>query len=107
MLASRRQNRYFNLLICCYITLQPTFRTKILKTVENAHPSQVGALLCLLLPKLLNCRQLALSRLVANLASRKIELLLTMSMEEVSNQLPKEDLMRIMDLLVETKLVKK
>uniref|UniRef100_A0A1Y1K0T3 Huntingtin n=1 Tax=Photinus pyralis TaxID=7054 RepID=A0A1Y1K0T3_PHOPY len=84
-----------------------TFRTKTLKSIENIHPTQVGALLCSLVPNFLDCRELTLSRLTANLASRKIELLLTMSMEEVCNQLAKEDLMRIMDLLVERKLVKK
>ncbi|KAF5303786.1 hypothetical protein FQR65_LT08121 [Abscondita terminalis] len=91
----------------CLPIAESTFRTKTLKSVENVHPSQIGALLKSLIPNFLDCRHLAISRLVANLANRKIELLLTMSMEEVSNQFPKEDLMQIMDVLVERKLVKK
>lgn len=83
------------------------FRTDILKCVENVHVSQIGELLKLLLPKMLECRQSALSRLVSNLASRKIELLLTMPMGEVTGQLPRDELIRVMDSLIESKLVKK
>ncbi|KAJ8971469.1 hypothetical protein NQ317_001246 [Molorchus minor] len=68
----------------------PVFKTKILKCVENCHSSQIGAVLGLLVPNMLNFRQVALSRMAANLASRKIEFLLTLPMEDVNNQLPKE-----------------
>ncbi|RZC38340.1 huntingtin-like [Asbolus verrucosus] len=61
----------------------------------------------LLLPELLISRELAISRLVANLASRKIELLLTMSMKEVAVQLPKEELLEMIEKLVVLNLVKK
>lgn len=61
----------------------------------------------LLLPKFLNSKQLSLSRLAANLASRKIEFLLTMSMEDVTNQLTKDDLTKITESLIALKLVKK
>lgn len=56
---------------------------------------------------MLNDRHVIISRLVANLASRKIELLLTMPMEEVSNQLPKENLIALKNVLVSTNLIKK
>ncbi|KAK4875471.1 hypothetical protein RN001_011893 [Aquatica leii] len=91
----------------CLPITESSFRTKTLKSIENVHSSQIGVLLNSLIPNFLDCRQLTLSRLVANLASRKIELLLTMSMEEVCNQFPKEDLLQIMDALVERKLAKK
>lgn len=86
---------------------QPIFKTQCLKTIENAHPNQSGALLNLLLPKFLNSKQLSLSRLAANLASRKIEFLLTMSMEDVISQLTKDDLTKITESLISLKLVKK
>lgn len=85
----------------------PVFVLKILKTVENSHPNHIGSLLKLLLPKLLTSKELSISRSVANLASRKIELLLTMSMNEVNEQIIKEDLLEIIKKMVALKLVKK
>ncbi|KAJ8928270.1 hypothetical protein NQ314_019221 [Rhamnusium bicolor] len=85
----------------------PVFKTKILKCIENCHPSQVGAVLNLLVPNMLNLRQIALSRMAANLASRKIEFLLTLPMEDVSNQLSKENIIEIQKMLESLKLVKK
>ncbi|XP_063922689.1 huntingtin isoform X2 [Zophobas morio] len=85
----------------------PVFILKILKSVENTHPSHTGHLLKLLLPKLLLSRERAVSRSVANLASRKIELLLTMSMTEVNEQLVKEDLLGMIKKMVTLKLIKK
>ena len=87
--------------------MQPVFILKILKSVENTHPSHTGHLLKLLLPKLLLSRERAVSRSVANLASRKIELLLTMSMTEVNEQLVKEDLLGMIKKMVTLKLIKK
>ncbi|KAF5273906.1 hypothetical protein FQA39_LY01021 [Lamprigera yunnana] len=91
----------------CLPIPESTLRMKALKSMKNIHSSQVGTLLNSLLPNFLDCRQLTLSRLVTNLASRKIELLLTMPPEEVRNQFPREDLEHIMDLFVKQKLVKK
>ncbi|KAJ8959892.1 hypothetical protein NQ318_011628 [Aromia moschata] len=85
----------------------PIFKTKVLKCVENCHPSQVGAVLNLLVPNMLNFRQVALSRMAANLASRKIELLLTLPMEDVNSQLSKEDIMEMQKTLTSLKLVRK
>lgn len=78
-----------------------------MKAIENVHPAQIGTLLNLLLPGFLNTKLISLARMVANLASRKVELLLTMTMDEVVAQLPKEDLVKMMESLVELKLAKK
>lgn len=61
----------------------------------------------MLIYNLLDSKELAVSRLVANLASRKIEYLLTLSMEEVNNQLSKDDLVHVVDHLIKLKLAKK
>lgn len=75
--------------------------------MENTHSYHTGSLLKLLLPKLLISKELAIARLVANLASRKIELLLTMSMPEVHEQLAREELLGIIKNIVALNLVKK
>lgn len=56
---------------------------------------------------MLNDRQVIISRLVANLASRKIELLLTMPKEEVNNQITKDNLIMLKNVLVSGNLFKK
>lgn len=78
-----------------------------MKCLENVHPSQSGPLLVFLVDNLLTCHLEALSRLNAGLASRRTEILLTMTLEEVTSQLPKEDLASILDILLEKKLAKK
>ncbi|XP_018571399.1 huntingtin [Anoplophora glabripennis] len=83
------------------------FKTKLLKCIENCHSSQIGPVLNLLVPNMLNYRQVALSRLAANLASRKIEFLLTLPMEEVNNQLSKDDIIKMQKTLMSLHLVKK
>lgn len=90
-----------------FLILQPCFINKLLKCVENCHPSQSGALLVLLIPQFLTCRQLALSRYASTLASRATELLLTMTIEEVNEYLAKDDLLLVINKLIEAKLVKK
>lgn len=83
------------------------FISKLLKCVEKTHPSHIGNLIKLVLPKLLTVPQLATARLVANLASRKVELLLTMPMEDVHKEIAKEELLEIINKLVSLNLVKK
>ncbi|KAJ8914559.1 hypothetical protein NQ315_010023 [Exocentrus adspersus] len=84
-----------------------TFKSKLLNCIENCHSSQIGLVLKLLVPSMLNYRQVALSRLAANLASRKIEFLLTLPMEDVNNQLSKEDINKMQQALISLHLVKK
>nr|CAI5834822.1 unnamed protein product [Callosobruchus analis] len=80
---------------------------RFLRSIENCHLSQIGAVLKLLVPGILNFHQAVVSRLAANMASRKIEVLLTLSPEEVQELLSKEDLLGIQRSLIDLKLVKR
>lgn len=91
----------------CRDITNPTFINKLLKCIELCHPTQSGALILLLIPQYLMCRQLALSRYASTLASRATEILLTMGQEEVNESLSKDDLMLVINNLVEAKLIKK
>lgn len=91
----------------CRDVTDPTFVNKLLKSVEGCHPTQSGALLLLLIPQFLMCRQLALSRYASTLASRATEILLIMGEEEVNEHLAKDDLVLVVNNLVEAKLIKK
>lgn len=75
--------------------------------MENISATEVGNLVKFLTYNLLDSKELAMSRLVANLAGRKIEYLLTLKLEEVNSQLSKEDVLQMMKYLVNTKLSKK
>ncbi|XP_050315238.1 huntingtin-like [Anthonomus grandis grandis] len=83
---------------CLHIT-DAVFKMKILDSIENCHISQTGAVIKLLIPRMLCSRQMAVSRSAAHLASRKIEFLSTMTSEEVLKQLSKEDLFIIKEEL--------
>ncbi|XP_024941677.1 huntingtin isoform X2 [Cephus cinctus] len=91
----------------CLDLSKPSFVKKLLLCVEGAHNSQSGPLILALVPRLLASKHLALSRMAAKIASRKAETLLTLSMDEANEQLPKEDLIKTMDILQSTKLAKK
>ncbi|CAH1990108.1 unnamed protein product [Acanthoscelides obtectus] len=82
-------------------------KMRFLRSIENCHSSQIGAVLKLLVPKILNFHQAVVSRLAANMASRKVEILLTLSPEEVKQLLSKEDLERIQKSLIDLKLVRR
>ena len=56
---------------------------------------------------LLRTKQLAISRQIINLATRKTEYLLTLSMEEVHVQLSKETLVNLMKKLISDRLTRK
>ncbi|CAH0556043.1 unnamed protein product [Brassicogethes aeneus] len=86
---------------------EPIFITTLLKCVSNAHSSQCGNVLHLLLTKFLTNKEVTISRNVAHIASRNIDLLLTMFPEEVNNQLPKEKLLEIRNTLITKELTKK
>ncbi|XP_076265784.1 huntingtin isoform X2 [Rhynchophorus ferrugineus] len=83
------------------------FKIKVLKCLENSHSSQTGAVIKLLIPKMLSNRQIAISRMVGNLASRKVEYLFTLPLEEVHCQLSKDDLFIIKEELNLMNLSKK
>jgi huntingtin len=86
---------------------QPSFVCRVLRCLEGVHPSQSGALLILLIPRLLGLPHLALARLAGKLACRRAELLLTLPSEEVATQLTEADLRKLMDILHSTSLARK
>ncbi|XP_031845695.1 huntingtin isoform X2 [Nomia melanderi] len=91
----------------CTDLSQPSFVKRLLQCLEGAHHSQSGAVLMTLIPRLLSTKYLALSRMAAKIASRRVEILLTSTAADVTKQLTKEDFIKIMDTLQATKLAKK
>lgn len=79
---------------------------KLLKCVEHSHANRSGQVLKLLIPNLLKTQE-AVSRNAVNLASRKIELLLTMPPQEVVEQFSNDDLVSMRAALMEFKLIQK
>ncbi|XP_032690213.1 huntingtin isoform X2 [Odontomachus brunneus] len=91
----------------CTDLSQPSFIKRLLQCIEGAHHSQSGAVIMTLIPRLLSTKYLALSRMAAKIASRRVEILLTTNAEDVISQLSKDDIMKIMDILQMTKLARK
>lgn len=91
----------------CTDLSQPSFIKRLLQCIEGAHHSQSGAVIMTLIPRLLSTKYLALSRIAAKIASRRVEILLTTNAEDVISQLSKEDIVKIMDILQTTKLARK
>ncbi|KAG7190657.1 hypothetical protein KM043_006738 [Ampulex compressa] len=91
----------------CMDLSQPSFVKRLLQCLEGAHHSQSGAVIMTIIPRLLSTKYLALSRMAAKIASRRVEILLTTSAADVAKQLTKDDLVKIMDILQATKLAKK
>ncbi|XP_034181194.2 huntingtin [Osmia lignaria lignaria] len=91
----------------CTDLSQPSFVKRLLQCIEGAHHSQSGAVLFTLIPRLLSTKYLALSRMAAKIASRRVEILLTSSAVDVTKQLSKDDFAKIMEILQSTRLAKK
>ncbi|XP_012166671.2 huntingtin isoform X2 [Bombus terrestris] len=91
----------------CTDLSQPSFVKRLLECIEGAHHSQSGAVLMTLIPRLLSTKYLALSRMAAKIASRRVEILLTTPAADATKQLSKEDFTKIMEILQVTKLAKK
>lgn len=91
----------------CTDLSRPSFIKRLLQCIEGAHHLQSGAVIMTLIPKLLSTKYLALSRMAAKIASRRVEILLTTSAEDVIGQLSKDDIIKIMDILQTTKLARK
>ncbi|XP_071871538.1 huntingtin isoform X2 [Bombus fervidus] len=91
----------------CTDLSQPSFVKRLLECIEGAHHSQSGAVLMTLIPRLLSTKYLALSRMAAKIASRRVEILLTTPAADAKKQLSKEDFTKIMEILQVTKLAKK
>ena len=69
----------------------PAFVKRLLQCLEGAHQSQSGQLLLTLVPRLLRSKYLALSRMAAKIASRRVEILLALGKEEAIMQLTRDD----------------
>ncbi|XP_029667120.1 huntingtin isoform X1 [Formica exsecta] len=91
----------------CTNLSRPSFIKRLLQCIEGAHHSQSGAVILTLIPRLLSTKYLALSRMAAKIASRRVEILLTTGAEDAIDQLSKDDLVKIMDTLQTTKLARK
>lgn len=91
----------------CTDLSRPSFIKRLLQCIEGAHHSQSGAVIMTLIPRLLSIKYLALSRMAAKIVSRRVEILLTTSADDVISQLSKDDIARIMGVLQTTKLARK
>ncbi|XP_071441491.1 huntingtin [Hetaerina americana] len=117
----------------CQDLSSPSFAWNLLRCIEGVHPSQSGALLSqLLVPRLLSCPHLALSRRASALACRRAELLLVQHMHQppprpasplslspgdlldttpvptpTVGQLPKEELENLLEVMQEARLMRK
>ncbi|KAL5022595.1 hypothetical protein ScPMuIL_001750 [Solemya velum] len=80
---------------------------KTLKCVEPVHVSQSGALLTLLIDKFLHTHNLSVSRICDLIACRRVEMLLAETSEEISNQLPLEDLLKLLQFMKSNGLYKR
>jgi huntingtin len=65
---------------------------RLLGCLEGANQSQSGQLLLVLVPRLLRTKYLALSRMAAKIASRRLELLLALGKDEALTQITRDDL---------------
>ncbi|XP_046383294.1 huntingtin isoform X2 [Ischnura elegans] len=117
----------------CQDLSSPSFAWNLLRCIEGVHPSQSGALLSqLLVPRLLSCPHLALSRRASALACRRAELLLVQHMHQppprppspvplspgdlldttpvptpTVGQLPKDELEKLLEVMQEARLMRK
>jgi len=91
----------------CTDLSQPSFIKRLLQCIEGAHHSQSGAVIMTLIPRLLSTKYLALSRMAAKIASRRVEILLTTNADDVISQLSKDDIVKTMTVLQTTKLARK
>lgn len=73
------------------LTKRPVFVKRLLQCLEGSHQLQTGRLLVILVPTFLKSKNLALSRMAAKVASRRVEMLLTLGNKEVLAQLSREN----------------
>ncbi|XP_066585967.1 huntingtin isoform X2 [Prorops nasuta] len=91
----------------CTNLSEPSFVKRLLRCIECTHHSQCGAVILFLVPRLLSVKYLVLSRMAVKIARRKVEILLTLSTRDATEQLPRDDLVRLMDQLQMNRLFKK
>ncbi|XP_029645621.1 huntingtin isoform X2 [Octopus sinensis] len=86
---------------------KPSLVKKTLQCLEAIHLSQSGALLTLLIDKFLHTHHLSVARICDSIACRRLETLLAEVVEESSNQLPLEDLEKLVQFIKNNGLAKR
>lgn len=83
----------------CLNLEKPAFVRRLLQCLEGAHYSLSGPLILALIPRFLESKYLAVTRIAANIATRRAEVLLTFDTEQVQQQLSKSELTKLMNTL--------
>ncbi|CAH1783183.1 unnamed protein product [Owenia fusiformis] len=83
----------------CENMTRPMMVKKTLHCLEAIHLSQSGTLLTLLIDQFLHTHHLAVARICDTIACRRVEMLLAESIQESSNQLPLEDLEKLLQFM--------
>ncbi|XP_063978909.1 huntingtin isoform X2 [Diachasmimorpha longicaudata] len=91
----------------CLDLSRPSFVKRLLRTLESAHEDQSGAVILSIIPRFISLSHLVLGKAAGKIAAKRVELLLSLPEEEVLKQLPKEDLLTLMETLHSTGLAKK
>ncbi|XP_015112466.1 huntingtin [Diachasma alloeum] len=91
----------------CLDLSRPSFVKRLLRALESAHEDQSGAVILTIIPRFISLSHLVLGRTASKIAAKRVEFLLSLPGEEVLNQLPKEDLLKLMESLQSTRLAKK
>ncbi|KAL4231691.1 hypothetical protein ACF0H5_009269 [Mactra antiquata] len=86
---------------------KPSLVRKTLKCLDAIHFSQSGALLTLLIDKFLGTHHLAVARSCDSIACRRVEMLLAESPQMRAQQLPLDDLDKLLVFMHQNKLVSK
>ncbi|KAJ8686955.1 hypothetical protein QAD02_022749, partial [Eretmocerus hayati] len=85
----------------------PSFLRKLLRCLEGTHQAQSGLFLVALVPDLVRSKYLALSRMAAKMASRRVEMLIALGRDEAREQLSQRDFEDMMRAVKRENLAKK
>ncbi|GAB6024871.1 hypothetical protein CHUAL_009985 [Chamberlinius hualienensis] len=83
----------------CDNVIKPSTVRKILLSLEASHRSQSGALLTLLIERFLPTSHLAVARMCASMACRRVEMLLAEAAEESVNHFTLNDINQLLELM--------
>ncbi|KAH9487495.1 hypothetical protein Btru_075739 [Bulinus truncatus] len=86
---------------------KPSMVKRTLKCLDAIHISQSGSLIALLVDKFLGCHRLAITRMTDSVACQRLETLLGEPTEEISKQLPKEDIEKLLQFMKSNGLIKR
>ncbi|XP_074640755.1 huntingtin-like [Tubulanus polymorphus] len=84
---------------------RPSMVKKTLQCLEAIHLSQSGTLLTLLIDKFLHTQHMAVARICDTIACRRVEMLLAEKVEDSNNQLPLEDIEKLLQFMKSNGLV--